>query len=89
MFHELEAYLVGSFMFAIRLGLKLAWAVLRPILPDLIRAVFSLLRYPVTWTAIFITALWVLTDHGIAASLVAVAAIAAALAAVLLRPGLR
>ena len=86
---ELESFLFHSFMFPIRLTLKLAWAVLRPILPDLIKAVFTLLCFPVTWTVILITTLWVFTDHSVAASTVAAAAIIASFVTAFLRPGLR
>jgi hypothetical protein len=86
---ELESLLFNSFIAAIRHTLRLVWALVRPILPDLTRSAFSLLRFPLTWTGALITALWVLTDHGLTASLVAVAAIVAAFVTALLRPGLR
>jgi len=84
-----EEFLFQSFMRAIMLTVRLIWALLRPIVPDLLHGLVSLLTYPVSWPVILVVVLWVFTDHSLAPSLVALAALVAVFAAVLLRPGLR
>jgi hypothetical protein len=79
-----------EFLFDVfKLTLRLMWAVARPTLPYLVRGLYALLSYPVSWPVILVVALWGFTDHSIAPSIIAIAALGAVLAAVLLRPGLR
>ena len=89
MFNEMEQFFFDVFMLAFRLMWKITWRLLRPILPDLIRFTFVILSYPISWAFIFVASLWAFTDHTIAPSLIAVAAIVASALTHVLRPGLR
>ena len=91
MFDELEHFLFQSFMLSIRLALHLAWAILRPLLPIILGFLFRLLSQPLSWPFLVIGGLWLHSDHGMLASILAVVATVSATVVMvfIVRSGLR
>lgn len=72
MLDEFEHFLFQSFMLVLRLTLQLAWAILRPLLPIILDSLFRLLTQPLSWPFLLIAGLWLHSDHGLLASILAI-----------------